>query len=281
MPGANGALALRTRPDAMTNPLSRFPDLVPRVASASVMAAVGLAAIWAGGYWFLALVTLAIGVMIWELHRMLAPVEQASHALPMALVAALAVWLSGVLPTADVLPLALAPGFVGISILPVNRRIFGGYAVLVVLAGFGVIHMRADFGLIWMLWLLLVVVATDVAGYFAGRLLGGPKFWPKVSPKKTWSGTIAGWVGAALVGAVFVIWADASSQIIGLSIALSMAAQMGDISESAVKRKVGVKDASNLIPGHGGLLDRFDGMLGAAVLLLLVEQMVGFPPVAG
>lgn len=281
MPGANGALALRTRPDAMTNPLSRFPDLVPRVASASVMAAVGLAAIWAGGYWFLALVTLAIGVMIWELHRMLAPPEQASHALPMALVAALAVWLSGVLPTADVLPLALAPGFVGISILPVNRRIFGGYAVLVVLAGFGVIHMRADFGLIWMLWLLLVVVATDVAGYFAGRLLGGPKFWPKVSPKKTWSGTIAGWVGAALVGAAFVIWADASSQIIGLSIALSMAAQMGDISESAVKRKVGVKDASNLIPGHGGLLDRFDGMLGAAVLLLLVEQMVGFPPVAG
>ena len=78
-----------------------------------------------------------------------------------------------------------------------------------------------------------------------------------------------------------MIWADASSQIIGLSIALSMAAQMGDISESAVKRKVGVKDASNLIPGHGGLLDRFDGMLGAAVLLLLVEQMVGFPPVAG
>ena len=262
-------------------PLSRFPDLAPRVASAAVLALVGAAAIWAGGLWFVALVALAIGVMIWELHRMLAPPEQAAHAVPMALVAALSVVLSGFLPIGDVLPLALAPGFVGISILPVNRRIFGGYAVLVVLAGFAIIHMRADFGLVWMLWLVLVVVVTDVAGYFAGRLLGGPKFWPRVSPKKTWSGTIAGWVGAALVGVAFVIWADAASQIVGLSVALSMAAQMGDISESAVKRKVGVKDASNLIPGHGGLLDRFDGMLGAAVLLLLVEQMAGFPPVAG
>ena len=135
----------------MADPLSRFPDLAPRVASAVVMALVGLAAIWAGGLWFVALVSLAVGVMIWELHRMLAPAEQARHALPMALVAALAVCLSGILPTGAVLPLALAPGFVGISILPVNRRIFGGYAVLVVLAGFGVIHMRADFGLIWML----------------------------------------------------------------------------------------------------------------------------------
>ncbi len=260
---------------------SKFPDLGPRLASAAALVAVGLAAVWAGGWWFLALVSLSAAVMVWELHRMLASPDQAGHALPMAAVAGASVALSGLLPVGFVLPLALAPSFVGISVLPVNRRIFAGYAALIVLAGFGVVHVRAEFGLIWMLWLLGVVVATDIAGYFAGRLLGGPKFWPRVSPKKTWSGTVAGWFAAALVGWGFVIWAGAAPELIGLSIALSMAAQMGDISESAVKRRVGVKDASNLIPGHGGLLDRFDGLLGAAVLLLVVEQMVDFPPLAG
>ena len=259
----------------------RFPDLLPRLLSAIVLVLVGGGAVWAGGGWFLALTTLAVAVMIWELHRMLAPPDQRQFSLAFAVVAGLAVLLSGLIPLGYVLPIALAPSFVGIALLPVNRRIFGGYAALIVLAGFGLLHLREDFGLTWMLWLLLVVILTDIAGYFAGRLIGGPKFWPRISPKKTWSGTIAGWGGAALVGLAFMVWTGASADLIGLSVAMSMAAQMGDISESAVKRKMGVKDASNLIPGHGGLLDRFDGLLGAAVLLLVVERMVGFPPLAG
>ena len=129
-----------------------------------------------------------------------------------------------------------------------------------------------------MTWLLVVVVVVDVAGYFAGKVFGGPKFWPKVSPKKTWSGTAAGWVGAAVVGLCYMIFAGGGVVAITVSIAAAMAAQMGDIAESAIKRKVGVKDSSNLIPGHGGLLDRFDGMLGAALLLLIVEQFIAFPP---
>jgi phosphatidate cytidylyltransferase len=129
-----------------------------------------------------------------------------------------------------------------------------------------------------MLWLIVVVVVTDVLGYFAGRMIGGPKFWPAVSPKKTWSGTIFGWIGAALVGVIFVIYTGASFELVGISIAVAMASQMGDIAESAVKRMMGVKDSSTLIPGHGGVLDRFDGMLGATVFLLLVGQFIGFPP---
>jgi phosphatidate cytidylyltransferase len=109
-------------------------------------------------------------------------------------------------------------------------------------------------------------------------MLGGPKFWPRVSPKKTWSGTAAGWLAAAVVGALFAIGTDSGPQLIGISIAMSMASQMGDIAESAVKRRVGVKDSSSLLPGHGGLFDRFDGMLGASVFLLLVGPIVGFPP---
>ena len=108
-------------------------------------------------------------------------------------------------------------------------------------------------------------------------MFGGPKFWPAVSPKKTWSGTAAGWVGAALVGLVFSINTGVGFQLVIVSIALAMASQMGDIAESALKRKMGVKDSSSLIPGHGGLMDRFDGMLGAALFLLVLGPFVGFP----
>ena len=88
----------------------------------------------------------------------------------------------------------------------------------------------------------MVVVVTDVVGYFAGRLIGGPKFWPRVSPKKTWAGTMAGWIGAGIVGAAFAASLDASFQLIGISIAISMAGQIGDVAESALKRRMGVKD---------------------------------------
>jgi phosphatidate cytidylyltransferase len=109
-------------------------------------------------------------------------------------------------------------------------------------------------------------------------MIGGPKFFPAVSPKKTWSGTLFGWIGAAIVGFAFALYTGASLELIGVSVAIAMASQMGDIAESAIKRMMGVKDSSTLIPGHGGVLDRFDGMLGAAVFLLIVGQIIGFPP---
>ena len=116
-------------------------------------------------------------------------------------------------------------------------------------------------------WLIAVVVTTDIAGYFAGRIIGGPKFWPRVSPKKTWSGTVAGWIAAAAVGALFA--GALGNGIIWLSVLVSFAGQMGDAAESALKRSKGVKDASALIPGHGGVFDRFDAMMGAALFITL------------
>jgi len=146
------------------------------------------------------------------------------------------------------------------------------------LAGFGLTQVRDDFGFGWLMWLVLVVVITDVVGYFAGRAIGGPKFWPKVSPKKTWSGTAAGWIGAAAVGFLFSINTGVGLQLVGVSVAMSMASQMGDMAESGMKRRLGVKDSSNLIPGHGGLLDRFDGMLGAALFLLIIGRFLTITP---
>lgn len=259
------------------SPKSSFDDLTTRFGSGFVMVTVGLGAVWMGGYVFLALITVIVGVMVWELARMCAP-EDPSGAKLLAGIAAGAVACASIVPLGFALPVLLVPALISLGRFEDSRLVFALFSALVGIAGLGLWVLRDDFGFIWMLWLALLVVATDVLGYFAGRLIGGPKIWPRVSPKKTWSGTVAGWIGAAVVGAVFMLNTIAGSELIGISVALSMASQIGDVSVSAVKRKAGVKDASNLIPGHGGLLDRFDGMLGASVLLLLVEQIIDFPP---
>ncbi len=133
--------------------------------------------------------------------------------------------------------------------------------------------------------LAAIVVISDTLGYFAGRMIGGPKFWPRISPKKTWSGTIAGWLGAALFGAFvvapMVATATDGSQPLRfalIAVALAFAGQMGDIAESAIKRRAGVKDASALIPGHGGFLDRLDAMIAAAAAAMVYLALSG-PPV--
>ena len=284
----------------------RWADLVPRFGAAAVLAVLAISFMWIGGWPFRLLIAAICAVILWELARMLtgpgsmsvvgrtrvsprraarraARIEAASRAgaRPAIVLAALgggALIVAFLLPPGFALPLLLAPGMAAISILPRNRSVFMIYGVTILLAGWGVAALRVDFGFAWMAWLAAVVIVTDVFGYFAGRLIGGPKFWPRVSPKKTWSGTVAGWVAAGLVGAAWVVWMNAGIELVGISVAISMASQMGDIAESAVKRRMGVKDSSSLLPGHGGLFDRFDGMLGAAMLLLVVEAVADFPP---
>ncbi|MDU8913037.1 phosphatidate cytidylyltransferase [Aestuariicoccus sp. MJ-SS9] len=254
-----------------------WDDLAPRLASGAAMVAVGLGAVWLGGLWFHALIGLICGLMVWELVRMLDTGRTRSAQL-LALVAGAAVVIAIELPASFALPLLLLPSMVGLSRMEQGGATYAVFTALILLAGYGMMALRDDFGLLWMLWLVLVVVVTDIAGYFAGRLIGGPKLWPRVSPKKTWSGATAGWLGAALVGLAFAGATDAGIGLMGISVAVSMASQIGDIGESAIKRRAGVKDSSALIPGHGGLLDRFDGMLGAALFIVIAGQIVGFPP---
>lgn len=150
------------------------------------------------------------------------------------------------------------------------------YGAAILLAGAALIWLRCQpQGLVLTLWLLAVVIASDIMGYFAGRLLGGPKFWPRVSPKKTWSGTIAGWIGALIVGWAFS--GTLGSVVILFSPIVAFAGQMGDIAESAIKRRAGVKDSSNLIPGHGGVLDRFDAVIFAALIVAGAGVLCPFP----
>src|SRR6185369_2236473 len=120
------------------------------------------------------------------------------------------------------------------------------------------------------------VWATDTGGYFAGRGLGGPKLWPKVSPKKTWAGAVGGFVASLAVAIgieVFVPVRTVPLLVLGAS--LSMVAQLGDLFESAVKRHFGVKDSSRIIPGHGGLLDRLDGFVAAIILAAIFGLLRG------
>lgn len=255
----------------------RWADLGPRIASSVVLAGVGVIDIWLGGLWFEVLVAIIIGIVIWEVARML----QARHPQVLGGVAAVCMLLVPYILQGKMLTLLLVPALVILGSVRRDRVLFLGFAAAILLAGFGLIQLRGAYPVIWLIWLVLVVIVTDVAGYFAGRLIGGPKFWPAISPKKTWAGTVAGWIGAGLVGLGIAVWTGSGLTLIVISIAVSLASQMGDIAESALKRRVGVKDSSNLLPGHGGFYDRFDGVIGASVFLLVIEWIGFFPPLGG
>lgn len=259
---------------------STWSDLKTRVLSAAAMVVIGLLAVWIGGHVFHLFIALVCAAMIWELVRMLSP-ETPNVAIQLAAISGVALFASIYLPYQFVYPVLIAPVLVGFSQLTKHFWLFTLYGLAVMLAGYEMMYVRDDFGIVWMLWLVLIVIVSDVAGYFAGRMIGGPKFWPKISPKKTWSGTVAGWVGAAVVGLIFMLWQGGGIVLVLLSVLTAFAAQLGDIAESAIKRRVNAKDSSNLIPGHGGVLDRFDAMLGASVFLLFVTIFIQFPPVVG
>ena len=126
-------------------------------------------------------------------------------------------------------------------------------------------------------WLIGIVVVTDTAGYIIGRTVGGPKVFPRISPKKTWSGVLAGWLAVGIFSWCFV--ENVAPQnlfftFVSVSILLSVAAQIGDMIQSHLKRKNDVKDSSNLLPGHGGFMDRFDGFIGATVVTGLVFEWI-------
>ncbi|NOC44748.1 phosphatidate cytidylyltransferase [Ruegeria sp. HKCCD7559] len=246
----------------------RWSDLTTRVLSAAVLVVIGSIEVWLGGWWFETFIAAACGLMTWELVRMIDP-QARGVAVQLGILTSITVVLSYHLPTIYTLPVVLAPALVGMGQISRSKVLFGMFVVWIVGAGLGFISIRENSGFGWMVWLIAVVVATDVAGYFVGKAVGGPKFWPKVSPKKTWSGTAGGWAAAACVGAVFASLAGFGFAFVVVSVLASMASQAGDIAESAVKRKFGVKDSSNLIPGHGGFLDRFDGMMGAALFVLI------------
>jgi phosphatidate cytidylyltransferase len=276
----------------------KFADLVPRLVSAFVLLAVAALGLWLGGL-VLALLLSALGAaMVWEYFRLIIRLPHDTARSATAVTAAL-LCLSLVLedrfavaleapPGAGgfYLRLALTPSITALIVLAVTMavilfvvrrsRLETAFGVMIPAATFlfFYLHQSVPFAM----WLVVAtVIATDVAGYFFGKLIGGPKFWPSLSPNKTWAGAAGGWLCSGVIALIIGI-AVAEVPILPLiafSIAVSFAALMSDIAESALKRRAGVKDSSNLLPGHGGVLDRFDGMLGAFLVSGLCFLVLG------
>ncbi|MDE0968889.1 MAG: phosphatidate cytidylyltransferase [Octadecabacter sp.] len=247
-----------------------WDDLKSRLLSGAWLALIGIGSIIVGGVWFQMLAVFVTALMVWECWTMIRGASTTTGILiAVAATTILSAQVFGGAGYYEFLGLFFLIPIAGAVLLERERMTFFIFALGLQIAGNALVHFRVDLGLTLMIWLVSIVVVTDVVGYFVGKAFGGPKFWPTISPKKTWSGTVGGWIGAAIVGIIFVMFFNAGWTIILLSIVVSFAGQMGDIAESALKRRQGVKDSSTLIPGHGGLFDRFDALLGASLFMLL------------
>jgi phosphatidate cytidylyltransferase len=253
-----------------------WQDLGARTLSAVVLIPAVILDVWLGGVWFEVFMAL-IGVLIaYEWCNMVHARSAAQFALHAgaALVATFLPRETGLLPAAGVVLMLTAVGTFASS-LREGEKTFWTYAGIPY-AAFPVmafVALRNDpaWGLHAILWLLIVVWATDTCAYFSGRLVGGPKLAPRFSPGKTWAGLAGGMAGAFLLSALFALALQASVLPLALAAAiLAVVAQLGDIGESALKRHYGVKDSGDLIPGHGGMMDRLDGLLAAGVAAALV-----------
>lgn len=248
-----------------------FSDLATRTASAVVMLAVAGFSIWNGGAVFKALLIVAAALMAWEISRMHA--KRSTLAIVTAGIVGTCVFITFFpfgLSAILLLGVQILVALMLANVHKTSRFILFITLIAIIFATTALGFFRQEYGLILTLWLLLCVIASDIGGYFAGKMLGGPKLWVRISPKKTWSGTLGGWVLAAIVGTVFAAGGQSSWLIIA-SVLVAIAAQSGDLAESALKRRAGIKDSSNLIPGHGGLLDRFDGVLGVCLLVFFAN----------
>ena len=253
-------------------------NLVMRIAVAAVLIPLAVAIAYAGGWLWTALVTLAaIGLFV----EWLAIVGFAGATrVTVPGVAALAVaGLCFAIGRVDAALIVLAVGFVAVVSIAPERRSWAAAGFLYAAAAeIASVLVRLDpvKGFAALMFVLLIVWVTDSGGYFAGRGIGGPKLWPRVSPKKTWAGAAGGFAASLAVAVGFAAFdLGKIGPLLMLSGALSIVSQLGDLFESAVKRRFGVKDSSHIIPGHGGLLDRLDGFVAAVVVAALFGFLRG------
>jgi phosphatidate cytidylyltransferase len=270
-------------------PIARS-DLPTRFVAGVLMIAVALAATYLGGWWFRSLVAAAAAVMLLEWADM--------HGVPrlwawvgMAMLGGFLlagseyvfpVSLDSASFTGDELPVIDAEsfsgnaiGFAGIALLALllgvlsRRRAMIGGTLYIGLPAFALIGLNwAWFSLVF--WVFLITWATDIFAYFAGRAIGGPKLAPRISPNKTWAGLAGGVLGAAALGFAAAQWLQLGDPFTWLGAPMGAIAQFGDLYESWVKRRAGVKDSGNLLPGHGGVLDRLDGLLAVSLATMLL-----------
>jgi phosphatidate cytidylyltransferase len=253
-------------------------NLLTRVIAALVLAPTAIAIAYAGGWLWAALVTLAATGLYVE-WLMIVDAARQTRVVACGVVALVIAGFCLAVGHLDASLLVLALGFAGVALLSTERRPWTAagffYAASAEIASVLVRLDRVE-GFAALILILLVVWVTDIGGYFAGRGLGGPKLWPRVSPKKTWAGAIGGFAASLVIAFGFAAFGlGKTGPLLLLGAVLSIVSQLGDLFESAVKRRFGVKDSSHLIPGHGGLLDRLDGFVAAVVLAAIFGFLRG------
>ena len=244
-------------------------NLLVRVVAALVLAPAAVGIAYAGGALWTLLVTLAAAGLYVE-WLMIVGTAGERRVVASGLAALLIAGLCLAIGRIDASLLALVVGLAAVALLSPQRRIWNAagffYAAAAEVASI-LVRLDQTWGFVALILILLVVWGTDIGGYFAGRGIGGPKLWPRVSPKKTWAGAIGGFAASlAIAGGFAAFGFGKTGPLLILGAILSIVSQFGDLFESAVKRRFGVKDSSQIIPGHGGLMDRLDGFVAAVVL---------------
>lgn len=252
-----------------------MPDLGVRAASGFTLIFVALATTIIGGTFFLVAWLLAAAAVLFEWQRLIG----GSALLVRTALGSAGLVAVGVLARAgspDAMPVLIVLVLMLAALAGRGRRVWAAsgmaYAGLFVLSIIALRFSHPD-GARALMWLFSTVWATDVFAYLGGRLVGGPKLWPRISPSKTWSGTLSGVAAGALIGSFSALrdrfaW-ELVAPMLALTIAVAIVSQAGDAFESAIKRHFGVKDTSRIIPGHGGVMDRLDGFIAAAIFAYL------------
>jgi phosphatidate cytidylyltransferase len=258
-------------------------NLVLRVVSAAVLGPLVLLVAYIGGWLFFALCAAAAAGILWEWTKLVADSADARILIPgfAALLFALALTGFGEPGAAAAMIFigaALAAGVMAAwpRRFPArNPLVWGSCGIVyagIAFLGPALLRRDAAWGFVAVLFVALTVWATDIFAYAVGRIVGGPLLWPRISPNKTWAGAVGGVVGGVAAG-TSVAYASGVDKLVAVGVVallLSVLTQAGDLFESAVKRRFGAKDAGSLIPGHGGLMDRLDGFLVAALVALLI-----------
>lgn len=254
----------------MTAEATESNEFAVRVVSSVVLAAVALAGAWAG-HWLAGFVVAAAVVIVHlEWTDLTGDRRQQAIVFTGGLVVCLLLLTAGYRLYGSLLAAVLTVGGY-LTTWSLWRPAGIVYATVL---GFSLLFLRnaPRDGLLGLVFLFVVVWGTDIGAYAVGRLIGGRKLWPAVSPGKTWSGAIGGLLVGVAAGMAFVAWSGFATgrAILFVSLALALAAEAGDLFESWVKRRSGAKDSGRLIPGHGGLMDRVDGLVFAGGLAILI-----------
>jgi phosphatidate cytidylyltransferase len=273
----------RLDPDAVVDPAtagdgapSLKSNLAMRVMAALVLAPLAIAAAWFGGWFWIGLVTITVVGLFGE--WMLIVQNLRTSALLWGFASLAGAGLSLALNNFEIANLSIALGLFAMFLFsaPAQRAWSALGLAYTAAALFACVLLRRDpsHGFMALIFVFLVVWITDILGYFVGRGLGGPKLWVRVSPKKTWSGAIGGIIGSILFAAAFAIAGYGNlGPMLLLGTVISVISQLGDLFESALKRQFGVKDSSQIIPGHGGLLDRLDGFMAAIIAAAVIGYL--------